>query len=93
MDDERLKEVRNIGSDYFDELLERIQDDFMFELSKQEVMNLRSQIMTSRWGGTRYSPMAFTEQGVAMLSSIHALYLYITKPESHHVLQEIFSFR
>ena len=42
----------------------------MFELSKQEVMNLRSQFVTSRWGGTRYSPMAFTEQGVAMLSSV-----------------------
>jgi len=32
--------------------------------------NLRSQIGTSSWGGTRYSPMAFTEQGVAMLSSV-----------------------
>jgi len=48
----------------------RFPDDFMFELSKQEVMNLRSQFVTSRWGGTRYSPMAFTEQGVAMLSSV-----------------------
>lgn len=48
----------------------RFPDDFMFDLSKQEVMILRSQIVTSRWGGTRYSPMAFTEQGVAMLSSV-----------------------
>ncbi|MFN2343895.1 MAG: ORF6N domain-containing protein, partial [Desulfonatronovibrio sp.] len=48
----------------------RFPDDFMFELSKQEVMTLRSQIVTSRWGGTRYPPMVFTEQGVAMLSSI-----------------------
>ena len=44
--------------------------DFMFELSKKEFTNLRSQIDTSSWGGTRYMPMAFTEQGVAMLSGI-----------------------
>ncbi|KPK31284.1 MAG: DNA-binding protein [Nitrospira bacterium SG8_35_1] len=44
--------------------------DFMFSLSNQEVKNLRSQIVTSSWGGSRYLPMAFTEQGVAMLSSV-----------------------
>lgn len=49
---------------------ERFPDDFMFELSKEEFNNLRSQIDTSSWGGTRYAPMAFTEQGVAMLSSV-----------------------
>lgn len=42
----------------------------MFELTKKEFENLRNQIGTSSWGGTRYMPMAFTEQGVAMLSSI-----------------------
>ncbi len=42
----------------------------MFTLSNQEFRNLRSQIVTSSYGGTRYSPMAFTEQGVAMLSSV-----------------------
>jgi hypothetical protein len=42
----------------------------MFELSTEEFGNLRSQFGTSSWGGTRYSPMAFTEQGVAMLSSV-----------------------
>jgi len=42
----------------------------MFELSSEEFKNLRSQFGTSSWGATRYSPMAFTEQGVAMLSSI-----------------------
>ena len=52
---------RNIG---------RFPKDFMFELTKLEFDNLRSQIVTSSWGGTRYSPMAFTEQGVAMLSSV-----------------------
>jgi ORF6N domain len=49
---------------------ERFPKDFMFELTKKEFENLRSQIGTSSWGGTRYMPMAFTEQGVAMLSSV-----------------------
>lgn len=49
---------------------ERFPDDFMFELTKDEFGNLRSQIVTSSWGGLRYMPMAFTEQGVAMLSSV-----------------------
>ena len=44
--------------------------DFMFELTKDEFDNLRSQFGTSRWGGSRYIPMVFTEQGVAMLSSV-----------------------
>ena len=50
--------------------MERFPEDFMFELNQQEFENLRSQFGTSNWGGTRYSPMAFTEQGVAMLSSV-----------------------
>jgi len=44
--------------------------DFMFQLSEKEFKNLRSQIETSSWGGRRYLPYAFTEQGVAMLSSV-----------------------
>ncbi|OGF48945.1 DNA-binding protein [Candidatus Giovannonibacteria bacterium RIFCSPLOWO2_12_FULL_44_25] len=50
--------------------LARFPSDFMFQLSEKEFKNLRSQIETSRWGGRRYVPYAFTEQGVAMLSSI-----------------------
>ncbi len=50
--------------------IERFPKDFMFELTKQEHDNLRSQFGTSNRGGTRYVPMAFTEQGVAMLSSV-----------------------
>jgi len=43
----------------------------MFQLSNQEVANLKSQIVTSSWGGIRRAnPYAFTEQGVAMLSSV-----------------------
>jgi hypothetical protein len=49
---------------------DRFPDDFMFELSKSELDNLRCQFGTSNWGGTRYTPFAFTEQGVAMLSSV-----------------------
>ena len=48
----------------------RFPQDFMFELTQKEFSDLRSQIDTSSWGGTRYVPMAFTEQGVAMLSSV-----------------------
>jgi hypothetical protein len=50
--------------------IERFPEDFMFELNNQEFSVLRSQIVTSSWGGSRYTPMAFTEQGVAMLSSV-----------------------
>ena len=49
---------------------ERFPADFMFELSNKEFTNLRSQFVTSSWGGSRYLPMAFTEQGVAMLSTV-----------------------
>ena len=48
----------------------RFPPDFMFALTPDEVKNLRSQIATSRWGGSRKLPFAFTEQGVAMLSSV-----------------------
>ena len=50
--------------------LKRFPDDFMFQLTDEEFRNLRSQIVTSSWGGSRFRPMVFTEQGVAMLSSV-----------------------
>ena len=50
--------------------LERFPSDFMFQLEKQEVVILRSQFVTSSWGGRRYAPYAYTEQGVAMLSTV-----------------------
>ena len=52
---------RNIG---------RFPEDFMFQLSAGEFADLRSQIVISSWGGRRSPPYAFTEQGVAMLSSV-----------------------
>ncbi len=59
----RLNEAvkRNIG---------RFPKDFMFRLNSKEFENLKSQIATSRWGGRRKLPLAFTEQGVAMLSGV-----------------------
>src|SRR5215213_1292305 len=63
--------------------LSRFPEDFMFRLTKEEAESLRSQIVTSNEGlrsqsvtlkegrgGRRYLPYAFTEQGVAMLSSV-----------------------
>ena len=50
--------------------LKRFPYDFMFRLSKKEWEDLRCQFGTSRWGGQRYLPYVFTEQGVAMLSGL-----------------------
>ncbi len=51
--------------------IERFPKDFMFQLTETELSHLRSQSVTSSdWGGRRYPPHAFTEQGVAMLSSV-----------------------
>ncbi len=49
---------------------DRFPEDFMFRLTKEEYAVLRSQFMTSRWGGTRYPPRAFTEHGILMLSNV-----------------------
>ncbi len=50
--------------------LKRFPEDFMFHLTSEEMANLRSQYVTSSWGGRRYLPYVFTQEGVAMLSSI-----------------------
>jgi hypothetical protein len=51
---------------------DRFPSDFMFQLTKPEFDHLKSQIAisSSKWGGRRHAPYAFTEQGVAMLSSV-----------------------
>jgi phage regulator Rha-like protein len=59
----RLKEAVRRNS-------ERFPKDFMFTLTQKEFQHLRSQFATSSWGGIRYLPAAFTEQGVAMLSGV-----------------------
>jgi hypothetical protein len=50
--------------------IERFPEDFMFQLTHEEFLNLKSQIATSSWGGRRKPPFAFTEHGVLMLSSV-----------------------
>lgn len=50
--------------------IDRFPEDFMFELTEEEMKNLTSQIVMSSWGGTRHGTFAFTEQGIAMLSSV-----------------------
>ena len=48
----------------------RFDDDFRFKLTREEVENLRSKKLTSNWGGSRYLPFAFTEQGIYMLMTV-----------------------
>lgn len=50
--------------------IERFPEDFMFQLTEEEFRNLKSQNVTSSWGGRRKLPNAFTEYGVLMLSSV-----------------------
>jgi hypothetical protein len=72
--DQDLAELYAVPTKRFNEQIKRnikrFPADFMFQLNEEELSNLRSQIATSSWGGRRYLPYAFTELGVAMLSSV-----------------------
>ncbi|MCR4659212.1 MAG: ORF6N domain-containing protein [Bacteroidales bacterium] len=72
--DRDLAELYNVETKRLNEAvrrnIERFPEDFMFKLNKSEWVFLRSQIATSSWGGTRKLPNAFTELGIAMLSSV-----------------------
>jgi hypothetical protein len=72
--DKDLAEMYGLETKVFNQSVKRNIDRFpkdsMFTLTEKEYENLRSQIVTSSWGGARYRPNVFTEQGVAMLSSI-----------------------
>jgi hypothetical protein len=84
--DEDLAELYGVETKVLNQAVrrnaDRFPEDFMFQLTREELENLRSQIVTSRcydsssksydlpWGGRRTPPYAFTEQGVAMLSSV-----------------------
>ncbi len=72
--DKDLAELYNVKTKRLKEQvkrnIKRFPDDFMFILNKKEFHVLRSQIATSKHGGVRYYPMVFTEQGIAMLSSV-----------------------
>lgn len=75
--DQDLAELYGVPTKVFNQSVRRnahrFPEDFMFRLTGEEFENLRSQIVTSKpstRGGRRYPPLAFTEQGVAMLSSV-----------------------
>jgi len=73
--DKDLAELYNVETKALNQSVKRNWNrfpvDFMFQLTEKEFStNLRSQIVTSSWGGGRYKPYVFTEQGVAMLSSV-----------------------
>lgn len=72
--DEDLAELYQVETKRLNEQvkrnIDRFPDDFMFRLTKREFENLKTQFATSSWGGRRKLPMAFTEQGVSMLSGV-----------------------
>ncbi|MFM9909688.1 MAG: ORF6N domain-containing protein [Chitinophagaceae bacterium] len=72
--DEDLAEMYKVETKRLNEQvkrnIKRFPKDFMFTLTEKEYENLKSQNATSSWGGRRKLPTAFTEQGVAMLSSV-----------------------
>ena len=72
--DKDLAELYEVETKMLNRAVKRNRDrfpgDFMFQLTAEEVDNLRYQNGTSSWGGRRYSSYAFTEQGVVMLSSV-----------------------
>lgn len=74
MIDEDLAEMYKVETKRLNEQvkrnIKRFPKDFMFTLTKKDYENLKSQNATASWGGRRNLPYAFTEQGVAMLSSI-----------------------
>lgn len=72
--DADLAALYGVGTKVLNQAVKRNRDrfpaDFMFQLAKEEFEHLRSQTVTSSWGGRRRPPYAFTEHGVAMLSSV-----------------------
>src|ERR1700675_2104724 len=74
--DSDLAQLYGVRVERLNEAVKRNEDrfpsDFMFQLTKPEFETLKSQIAisSSKWGGRRHAPYAFTEQGVAMLSSV-----------------------
>jgi hypothetical protein len=72
--DSDLAELYQVGTKVLNQQvkrnLKRFPEDFMFQLTQNEFNILKSQFVTSSWGGTRKIPYVFTEQGVAMLSGV-----------------------
>ena len=69
-----LAEIYGYETKYFNRQIknniERFDEDFRFQLTDEEVANLRCKNFTSSWGGSRYNPYAFTEQGIYMLMTV-----------------------
>jgi hypothetical protein len=74
MFDHDLARMYQVSTKVFNQAVKRNSDrfpeDFIFQLAVKEALTLRSQFVTSNRGGRRYAPYVFTEQGVAMLSSV-----------------------
>lgn len=70
MIDRHLAEMYGVQTKSLNLAVKRFPIDFMFQLTQQELQNLRFQNETSRWGGSRYLPYAFTEHGITMLASV-----------------------
>ena len=72
--DFELAEIYGYSTKRFNEQvknnIERFDEDFRFQLTNEEIENLRSKKLTSSWGGSRYRPYAFTEQGIYMLMTV-----------------------
>jgi len=72
--DEDLAEIYGIGTKVLNQAIRRnkgrFPEDFMFKLTIEEFANLRSQFVTSSYGGRRYMPFVFTEHGAVMLASV-----------------------
>ena len=72
--DEDLAKIYEVETRILNQAIRRNRDrfpnDFMFELTEKEFINLMSQIVTSRWGGRRKKPFVFTEHGTVMLASV-----------------------
>lgn len=72
--DEDLAELYGVETKVLNQAVSRnsirFPEDFMFKLSEEEFADLKSQIVTSRWGGRRKLPNVFTEHGVLMLSGV-----------------------
>lgn len=75
--------------------INRFPEDFMFQLTQDELSNLKSQNVTSSWGGVRKLPYAFTEQGIYMLATVlkgevaerQSIYIMRTFREMKHARQ------
>lgn len=72
--DKHLAELYGVTTSSFNQAvkrnLDRFPSDFMYQITRQELTNLKSQIVISSWGGIRKLPFAFTEHGILMLSSV-----------------------